>query len=83
MQIMHSGAWRTEQMGQTLPLGAYEVLTENWTALAARNGRPPPTNSSRLVGSGTVSGDSLDKFRVINLDPAFVNRKLRCDPSGG
>jgi hypothetical protein len=34
------------------------------------------------AGSGSVSGDGLSKFRTINLDPAFVNRKLRCDPSG-
>lgn len=82
MQIMHGGRWRPDQMGQTLQLAAREVLTEQWTALDARNGRPPPTNTSSLVGSGWVSGDNLERFRVIDLDPAFVNRKLRCDPSG-
>jgi len=79
---MHGGRWRPDQMGQTLQLAAREVLTEQWTALDARNGRPPPTNTSSLVGSGWVSGDNLERFRVIDLDPAFVNRKLRCDPSG-
>jgi hypothetical protein len=88
VQIMHGGIWRTEQMGQTLRLGAREVLNESWTALAARNGRPPAFDTTCLVGAwccGSVLYGSLEQdaaavcqLQLLRLVESIYNISWRC-----